>query len=469
MAPAQRCAPWPGAALAAADAVQHLHGRLGLDLWMLTHVARDTQTVIASAGPWSELAPPGTTFPWSASLCRRMVAEQGPPVAPDVLAVPAYAEAAVGLLVDVRAYVGVPLVGPDEQLVGTLCAVSATRQPDELVDALEPVRLIGRMLSTVLAGEASARERSAEAAAAFALAEHDLLTGLRNRRGWESALAGEHLRCQRYGGAASVLVVDLDELKDINDRAGHAAGDDLLTRCAALLADESRPADVVARLGGDEFAVLAVECDALCVRALQTRLRVRLRSAGISASVGSATRRSGEDLELTWQRSDQAMYRDKRRRKCSTAADRVEPAGGAEHVPPLRIAARREHITLPPQPESVPAARHFLKMQLQQWGLQAVTDAVELAVSEVVTNAVLHARTPFEVAVLVEDDLEVTVRDTAGAFPVRRWPEQEDPRPDWDSEGGRGLALVKAVTDDCGVCTDDRGSTVWFRVDLPSA
>jgi diguanylate cyclase (GGDEF)-like protein len=154
------------------------------------------------------------------------------------------------------------------------------------------------------------------------LAARDALTGLRNRRGWESALADEHARCQRYGGAASVLVVDLDDLKDTNDSAGHAAGDALLTTCAALLTDSSRPADVVARLGGDEFAVLAVHCDAVCVRTLQARLRVRLRLAGISASVGSATRWAGEDLADAWQRADQAMYRAKRRRKARTGTAR---------------------------------------------------------------------------------------------------------------------------------------------------
>jgi diguanylate cyclase (GGDEF)-like protein len=300
---------------AASDAVRYLQRRFGLDLWLMTHVAMDAQTVLASAGPWASTAPPGAVLPWSASFCRRMAAGQGPSVAPDVRAVPAYARVAHGPLADVRAYLGVPIVDADSHLIGTLCAVSGTRQATDLADALEPTRLIGRMLSTVLAGEALARSRSEEAAAAYALAARDRLTGLRNRLGWESALADEHARCQRYGGAASVLVVDLDDLKGTNDSAGHAAGDDLLVGCAALLADSSRPADVVARLGGDEFAVLAVQCDAVCVRALQARLRVRLRTAGISASVGSATRRAGEELADTWQRADAAMYRAKRRRK----------------------------------------------------------------------------------------------------------------------------------------------------------
>lgn len=314
-APSRPCAPWPGFAPAAADAVQHLHNRFGMDLWLMTHVERDEQTVVASAGPWVDLAAPGTVFSWAESLCKRMMSEQAPPVAPDVRAIPAYAAAATGVLARVQSYVGVPIVGGGGELLGTLCALGGTPQPGSLVQVLEPVRVIGRMLSTVLAGEEFARARSAEAAAAYALAERDRLTGQRNRRGWESALTQEDTRCRRYGSVASVLVLDLDDLKCINDEAGHAAGDELLVRCAGLLAESSRPADAVARLGGDEFAVLAVECDAVCARALLARLRVRLRSAGIRASVGAATRRAGEDLGDAWRRADQAMYGDKRRRK----------------------------------------------------------------------------------------------------------------------------------------------------------
>ena len=297
--------------------MQHLHRRFGLDLWLMTHVDQDVQTVTASAGPWRALAPPGTAFSWRSSLCRRMVAGHAPPVAPDVRAEPAYAEVVgngAGRLGAVQSYVGVPMTSRDGGLLGTLCAVSGTRQDEHLVELLEPVRLIARMLSTVLDGEQAVRARAAEAAAAYALAERDALTGLRNRRGWESALAHEDDRCQRYGSSATVLVVDLDRLEQTNDLHGHAAGDALLQRAAALLGEASRPADVVARLGGDEFGVLAVECDAVCARALQSRLRVRLRSAGLRASVGAASRRAGEQLATTWQRADEVRYRNERRR-----------------------------------------------------------------------------------------------------------------------------------------------------------
>lgn len=310
--PDPRRAPWPGFALAAEAAVRQLHERLGLDLWLVTAVEANDVVVVASAGHWSQLAAPGSRFPWQDSLCLRMVNRQGPTVAPDVRAIPAYAQAATGVLSRVRAYIGVPLEGEQGQLFGTLCAFSGDPQPASLQDSLDLAEFVGRMLSTVLAREQFSRARSEEAAAAYALADHDLLTGLRNRRGWEAAIATEHGRGQRYGAALSIVAVDLDGLKAINDSAGHPAGDNLLKRCADVLQRASRPGDSLARLGGDEFGVLAVECDAAAARALVLRLRTLLRSYGVAASVGTATRRTGENLSDTWRRADTEMYRDKR-------------------------------------------------------------------------------------------------------------------------------------------------------------
>ena len=177
------------------------------------------------------------------------------------------------------------------------------------------VQLVGQMLSTIVAREQLAHARSMDASAAYALAERDQLTGLRNRRGWVTAVAHEDTRCRRYGSGASVLVLDLDNLKQVNDTGGHAAGDELLALCAEVLQATSRPGDTLARTGGDEFAVLAVECDPVSLRALEVRLRMQLRTAGVSAATGGATRRTGEHLSETWKRADAAMYQDKRSRR----------------------------------------------------------------------------------------------------------------------------------------------------------
>lgn len=307
--PDPRLPPWPGFAVAAQAAVQELATDLGLDLWLVTAVEGDQQVVVATAGPWSALAAPGTTFAWKDSFCLPMTARQGPTVAPHVQEVPAYAAVAVGVLAQVRAYVGVPLEGEDGRLFGTLCAFAGDPQPDELVDVLPRVMFTAQMLSTLLAREQFARNRSEAAAAAQALAGEDPLTGLHNRRSWEAALVHEQERVQRYGSTAAVVLFDV-----LRAEGEEVTEDDLLADAAAVLRTAARPVDVLARLGGHEFGVLAVQGTSGGVQALSSQLRVQLRAAGLVASLGGAVRRAGEDLTGTWERAEAALARDRARR-----------------------------------------------------------------------------------------------------------------------------------------------------------
>lgn len=93
------------------------------------------------------------------------------------------------------------------------------------------------------------------------LADHDPLTGLRNRRLFEHDLKLQLGRCQRYAEEAALLVIDLDGFKLVNDRHGHKVGDDALKAVARTLTRRLRATDLVARLGGDEFAVLLPHMD----------------------------------------------------------------------------------------------------------------------------------------------------------------------------------------------------------------
>jgi diguanylate cyclase (GGDEF)-like protein/PAS domain S-box-containing protein len=93
------------------------------------------------------------------------------------------------------------------------------------------------------------------------LADHDPLTGLRNRRLFEHDLKLQVARSRRYGECAAVMVVDLDAFKAINDLHGHKVGDDALKAVATALTRRLRETDLVARLGGDEFAVLLPHAD----------------------------------------------------------------------------------------------------------------------------------------------------------------------------------------------------------------
>jgi diguanylate cyclase (GGDEF)-like protein/PAS domain S-box-containing protein len=129
------------------------------------------------------------------------------------------------------------------------------------------------------------------------LVDHDFLTGLSNRRHFEQALAQEVERTARYGAPGAVLLIDLDNFKEVNDTFGHMAGDDLLKGIGGLLRHRMRKTDTLARVGGDEFAVLLPQTGAEqaqvvadeFVKALGRQTAVLAnQSIRITASVGVA-------------------------------------------------------------------------------------------------------------------------------------------------------------------------------------
>ncbi len=142
------------------------------------------------------------------------------------------------------------------------------------------------------------RERVRRATAqAHALALQDPLTGVANRRGFEQRAAAELARARRHELAFTVLYIDLDGFKRVNDVAGHAAGDELLRRVALAIGVAVRGEDFVARHGGDEFAVLLPNSTHVEARRVSGRIVASVertaaddpRLAGLSASVGSAS------------------------------------------------------------------------------------------------------------------------------------------------------------------------------------
>jgi GGDEF domain-containing protein len=243
-----------------------------------------------------------------------------PSVASDLATEPSYRQATVGPLSQVRAYLGVPLVDGDDDLFGTLCAFAGTPQPATWHAAGPLVSVMGRMLSTVLAGERAAHDRSVEAAHAYALAERDPLTGLRNRRGFEQAVHTEQGRGLRFGTRSSIIAVTVRPPA----RGAAAISDAALRRCAHELSAVCEPGDVAARTAGSQFALLAAETDLIGARALQARLRSALRSADLVAAIGVAARRPWEDLTDTRARAERAMRDDERRRTPRTRDRRIE-------------------------------------------------------------------------------------------------------------------------------------------------
>lgn len=169
------------------------------------------------------------------------------------------------------------------------------------------------LISELLTADRRRLDAVALAERAVELAGIDALTSLGNRRTWRRALEEEATRATRYPRCTSIVVVDLDGLKRINDEQGHAAGDAHLQRAGAAVSAASRAVDVVCRLGGDEFGVLAPETNVEGASKLAARLRTELEDAGVPASIGVATT-ADADLEGAWHLADGEMYRHKRQR-----------------------------------------------------------------------------------------------------------------------------------------------------------
>ncbi len=151
-------------------------------------------------------------------------------------------------------------------------------------------------------------------------AQHDALTGLANRALFRAVAAHQVELCKRTGGRFSILFVDLDEFKDVNDDFGHEAGDEVLMSVADRLRDAGRGSDLAARVGGDEFAVLLHDADAAAAAGVAAKLTDLLaaphetssRAVHCSASIGAATYPdAGDTPEELLRRADEAMYRVK--------------------------------------------------------------------------------------------------------------------------------------------------------------
>jgi diguanylate cyclase (GGDEF)-like protein/PAS domain S-box-containing protein len=156
------------------------------------------------------------------------------------------------------------------------------------------------------------------------LADHDPLTGLRNRRLFENDLRLQVARSQRYGELAGLMVIDLDDFKAINDTHGHRTGDDTLRAVARSLTRRLRETDLVARLGGDEFAVLLPHIDREGLAVVADGLSRVLPSCSIdvgdsvvhpSASIGFVLiDEHSQSSENVLAEADRAMYEAKRGR-----------------------------------------------------------------------------------------------------------------------------------------------------------
>ena len=162
------------------------------------------------------------------------------------------------------------------------------------------------------------------------LADIDPLTGLHNRRAWSGRLLALDATVRRQGQPLSLLFLDLDHFKQLNDRLGHEAGDAALRAMAVAMRAELREQDEVGRYGGEEFVVALPGIDGAHALQAAERIRARLDARAMqdpagatpTVSIGVATLGPGEDLPSLIKRADSAMYAAK-----AAGGNRVEQAG----------------------------------------------------------------------------------------------------------------------------------------------
>ncbi len=183
-----------------------------------------------------------------------------------------------------------------------------------------------KILSSIADFAAIAIEKQYYLLALRRIATIDPLTGLQNRRSFDKTLERERQRCVRSGKGFCLLMMDIDRFKEINDRFGHAAGDETLRSLAGFLRSVVRKVDIVCRIGGDEFAVILPDTERKGAEEVVARIRSLVESDkgkevlpfGISIGISE---NGGQSCLDPIGEADEEMYRDKARRFEQTAED----------------------------------------------------------------------------------------------------------------------------------------------------
>lgn len=162
------------------------------------------------------------------------------------------------------------------------------------------------------------------------LAVTDGLTGLANRRLFDEALAREIIRAQRYQRPLSLLMMDVNDFKRLNDERGHVAGDEVLRTLASLIRAQLRASDFAARYGGDEFVVILPESDAAMARNVAEKLEAAIEAIlgqdhGPMVSIGRAAFQPKMTSAALLELADQDMYRNKAAQTPAPAPPTLDP------------------------------------------------------------------------------------------------------------------------------------------------
>ncbi|MCW5824779.1 MAG: sensor domain-containing diguanylate cyclase [Cyanobacteria bacterium TGS_CYA1] len=236
---------------------------------------------------------------------------------------------------NLRSGLAVPIIMRDKVL-GVLFLQDSTVFTDFSIDDISLIGSLADNLAPAIENAELHKEIETQAVT-------DGLTGVSNRRSFNDSLTREFDRAKRYNQELSLLVVDLDFLKKINDTYGHQIGDEAIKNIGSVLAASSRSTDITARYGGEEFCVLLPNTGAVMASELGDRLRRRINDCriegqdfgfNISASIGvSCFPLHAESADALFLRADEALYKAKQDGRNCVRVSSIGPDGNP--LPPV--------------------------------------------------------------------------------------------------------------------------------------
>lgn len=295
---------------AGAKVLEYLYNHFGFNLWMITRIEGD-DWIILQTNDHGYGIEPGQVFKWSDSYCSQMVLGNAPSIVSNVEECPIYMNAGINKLADIKAYIGQPLLHEDGTLFGTLCAIDPSPQLKNIENSAELVELFSKLLSQILQNELKLNENERISEKLKNEARIDHLSGLFNRRAWDDLIHLEEERCKTYGYPAVVMIIDLNNLKEINDTYGHSEGDKIIQKTAQTIQKCIPTTHIVARLGDDEFAILNIETNLHTAKKLSKRIFENLKAINIEAAIGISARDLSKGLEASIKEADKKMYKNK--------------------------------------------------------------------------------------------------------------------------------------------------------------
>jgi diguanylate cyclase (GGDEF)-like protein len=269
--------------------------------------------------------PPGASYFWP--VLQQVSSTREPLVIPDITKHSLFGIGLQGPALAVRAFATIPLIALTGRLVGAMSLLDL--QPQTLTASqLDLLLRAGRRIAEELANyyqdelaetDDAGTWRSREQWAALErLALTDSVTGLFNRHAGDLALEREVARARRTRAPFSLALIDVDHFKQVNDRHGHAAGDEVLKQISSILSATFRASDLAVRWGGDEFLVFLPDVPASGAMVFAERARRQVEAlsfenvGAVTLSAGIVQVRPDEDARAAIRRADAQLYEAKR-------------------------------------------------------------------------------------------------------------------------------------------------------------